>query len=93
MNKKGLIGLIVVAIILLVVGFFWFVAQHDSLKTENKIKCIPAGCCHSTKCVLKNESPNCSETLCTMNCVPHTLDCGQGSCKYIKGKCEAILNE
>ncbi len=55
-------------------------------------ECIPAECCHPTTCVLKENAPDCKETMCTLNCEPETLDCGQGKCGYINGKCEAVYN-
>lgn len=86
MDKKGLIGLIVVVLVLLVVGFFWFVFRSEE-------ECVPATCCHPVECVPKNEAPNCSEKFCSMECKPGTLDCGQGYCEYIDGKCEVVMNE
>ncbi len=93
MDKKKLVWIAIV-IIIFVAGFFLITSQHDSHKNlNNETKCVPASCCHSTSCVPENEAPDCRRLSCTMDCVPHTLDCGQGSCKYIKGKCEAVLNE
>ena len=89
MNKKGLIGMIVIVGFLLIGGFFWFVGEWNS---EEEIKCVPASCCHAIECVLKNEAPNCSETMCSMVC-SGPLDCGAGSCEYINGECEIVENE
>jgi len=52
--------------------------------------CVPASCCHATSCVAKSNAPDCSDTMCTMDCKPNTLDCG-GSCTCNEGKCGAIL--
>lgn len=50
--------------------------------------CIPDSCCHASACVSKNQyALRCDNTLCTMECAPNTLDCGQGSCKCINSKC------
>ncbi|MCK4997439.1 hypothetical protein KAS08_03970 [Candidatus Pacearchaeota archaeon] len=69
----------------------------DSLenKLENYMEesCIPATCCHATTCVNENLAPDCSEIMCTMECVPETMDCGQGSCKWENGNCEVEWNE
>ena len=89
MNKKGLIGTIIILGVLLVVGFFWFAGEWNG---EEKIKCVPASCCHATECVLENEAPNCNEIMCSMVC-SGPLDCGAGRCEYIDGECEIVENE
>jgi len=119
MNKKGLFGLIIVAIILLIIGFFWFVKnqmdeqiiggdkdEHGCLlmagytwnETEGECvreweRCVAASCCHATECVLENEAPNCSGSLCSMECRAGTLDCGQAQCEFIDGECGVVWNE
>jgi len=90
MNKRGLIGTIIVMGVLLVVGFFWFVGEWNG---EEEIECVPASCCHATECVSASEAPNCSGVFCTENCEPGTLDCGQGSCKTVDGTCEVAWDE
>ena len=53
--------------------------------------CIAAQCCHATSAVNKENAPDCSGILCTMNCAPDTLDCGQGEIKCVEGSCEAVF--
>ena len=89
MNKKGFIGLIVVIVAVVVVGFFLFIAKWNS---EDAV-CVPASCCHATSCVLESETPDCSGRLCTMDCRPGTLDCEQARCEYIDDGCEVVLND
>lgn len=89
MNKRGLIGTIVILGVLLVVGFFWFVGEQNR---KEEIQCVPASCCHATECVLVNEAPNCSGIMCSMVC-SGPLDCGVGRCKYIDGECKVVKNE
>jgi hypothetical protein len=48
--------------------------------------CVKAQCCHAVDCVIKEKVPVCKATLCTMDCMPGTLDCG-GSCACIVGRC------
>ena len=84
--------MIVIVLILLVVGFFWFVGEMDDGEGDVE-KCVPASCCHASECVLEGDAPNCSDRLCSMNCEPGTLDCGQARCDYIDSKCEVVLNE
>ena len=89
MNKKGLVGIIIILGILLVVGFFWFAGERDGKK---EIKCVPESCCHATGCVLASDAPNCSGIMCSMVC-SGPLDCGAGHCEYIHRKCEIVKNE
>jgi hypothetical protein len=49
--------------------------------------CVPAACCHSTACVLQARAPQgCRGMMCSMNCVPGTVDCG-GRCACQAGSC------
>jgi len=52
--------------------------------------CVKDACCHASGCVSKENAPACKDIMCTQECVPGTLDCGQGSCKCINNKCEAV---
>ena len=98
MNKKGLVGVIVVVGILLVVGFFWFVREADEggvevgAECDFDADCVPASCCHATECVLKSEAPNCSGMFCTAVCAG-PLDCGAGKCDCVNESCEVVSNE
>ncbi len=58
--------------------------KHDS-------DCVPASCCHPSKCTSLDKAPNCKGTFCTMECAPNSLDCSQGSCACINNKCEAVF--
>ena len=53
--------------------------------------CVPAQCCHAVSCVPKASAPNCSGVFCTQECRPNTLDCGQGRCRCIEGRCVAEI--
>jgi hypothetical protein len=55
--------------------------------------CVPAQCCHATSAVNKDNAPNCSGKLCTLNCEPNTLDCAQGSVLCDQGQCVVKLND
>ncbi|MCD4770984.1 hypothetical protein K8R30_01040 [archaeon] len=93
MNKNGLIGLMVVAGILLVVGFFWFVGELDS--GEECVR-VETGCCPCANggeeiCVLESEvkkiedAKNCSgDVFCAAVYV-----CEITSCEYLEGECVA----
>jgi hypothetical protein len=53
--------------------------------------CVPEDCCHANFCVPIELAPDCEDVVCSMECVPGTLDCGQGACRCIGGLCEAVL--
>ena len=55
--------------------------------------CVPATCCHASAAINKEFSPGCSGQMCTQECVPETIDCGQGEIKCVSGECQVILNE
>ena len=109
MNKRGFFIEIIIVVVLIIVGFFWFTHQSDlengldnetlgeaiggKLEEYVREECVPASCCHATECVLKSEAPSCDEISCTMNCEPNTLDCGYGSCEFVNEKCGVIWNE
>lgn len=58
---------------------------------EESLECVKATCCHATECLPADQAPDCSTSLCTQECVPGTLDCGQGSCQNIEGECTVVL--
>jgi len=93
MNKRGLVGLLILVVVIIVAGFFWFVNQQDPGEVEDAESCVPASCCHPAECVPESEAPDCNGTICTMNCEPGTLDCGQLRCEYVGGECGVVLNE
>ncbi|MDP3881813.1 MAG: hypothetical protein Q8Q31_02955 [Nanoarchaeota archaeon] len=121
MQKRGLIGILVLIIILVVAlligSYFIFknkLVKIDIFKDKEKeasnisdeiivdigsegscsssSDCIPASCCHATSCTNKEKAPICDKILCTQQCVPGTLDCGQASCECIDNKCEVVIN-
>jgi len=49
--------------------------------------CVRDSCCHAAGCVALGKALSCKGIMCTQDCVPGTLDCGQGSCKCINNKC------
>ena len=55
--------------------------------------CVPASCCHSDACVEKSQKPHCGNIMCTMECRPDTLDCGQGRCACKSNHCTARIGE
>lgn len=55
--------------------------------------CVQASCCHSTACTSIDQAPDCKGMMCTMVCIPGTLDCGQGRCVCIDGNCKAEIGD
>ncbi|MDD5181742.1 MAG: hypothetical protein PHC66_01055 [Candidatus Nanoarchaeia archaeon] len=55
------------------------------------LDCVEAQCCHSTSCVPVDQTPNCMDTFCTMECSNGTMDCGAGSCKCVSHVCTAVM--
>lgn len=53
--------------------------------------CVPDSCCHAKECAAKGSGPDCSGIMCTQDCAPGTLDCGQGSCVCENKKCGAVF--
>ena len=53
--------------------------------------CVPATCCHPTTAVNTESAPACSGIMCTDECVPATIDCGQGEIKCVHNACTAVL--
>lgn len=76
----------VVAGILLVVGFFWFVGELD---LEDR-GCVAASCCHANSCVWEKDAPDCGDVDCTADCEPGTMDCGAGHCGVVDGECGVV---
>lgn len=54
--------------------------------------CVPSACCHPAEAVNKAYAPDCRGILCSMECAPGTLDCGQGEVKCIKKECRAVIS-
>ncbi|MBU2523457.1 MAG: preprotein translocase subunit SecG [Nanoarchaeota archaeon] len=80
---------IILAIALIAVVLSMIPKSSDLSGKECKIDadCVKASCCHPTSCVAKESAPNCDNNLCSQECVPNTLDCGQGSCVCNQGTC------
>ena len=66
------------------------VVSEDACETD--ADCVPAACCHAAACVGSSNAPDCSDSMCTMECRYGTLDCG-GGCLCHEGRCAARLSE
>ena len=87
MQKKVIVGLMS---ILLVTIFLTSCVPEEKVCTLNK-DCVQSVCCHASDTVNHDNAPDCRGVLCSTECVPETLDCGQGQMKCIQGQCQAVF--
>jgi len=96
MNKRDLIGLVIIVGILLVMGFFWFI-EWDDEKDLGDVECVKVqtSCCPCNmggeeKCVLESEIKEYEEKLlkCSEGLIcAAVFNCAIESCEYIGGEC------
>jgi len=55
--------------------------------------CAPKECCHASGAVNEQYAPSCNGVLCTMECRPGTIDCGQGKIRCVENECKVVLAE
>ena len=60
-------------------------ARPPSCRSDSD--CVPATCCHPDACTARTSAPQCSGVMCTEQCAPGTLDCGQARCVCLGGRC------
>jgi len=80
---------VILAIAVILVAVWLVPRSNNANASECKVDsdCVPSSCCHATSCISSSNAPKCSGIFCTQECVPNTLDCGQGSCACVQGKC------
>ncbi|MBK6533412.1 MAG: hypothetical protein IPF99_28635 [Deltaproteobacteria bacterium] len=61
--------------------------QNSQPSCRTDADCVPDACCHPAACTARANAPSCAGTMCTMNCAPGTLDCGQARCVCLGGRC------
>ena len=49
--------------------------------------CVPSACCHPDACTARANAPSCAGLVCSQQCAPGTLDCGQARCVCLGGRC------
>ena len=86
---------IVLALVIAVLLFIVFNGDNREQNNKNECfndsDCVPASCCHPSSCVPISQTPDCSAIFCTAVCQPETLDCGQGNCQCVNGKCSSVF--
>ena len=55
--------------------------------------CVKATCCHAAETVNIEFGLDCGKQMCTQECVPATLDCGQGEIKCVDGSCTILYKD
>ena len=63
---------------------------QENKKCAQNSDCVPATCCHANETINKNYAKVCN-VMCTQECRPHTLDCGQGEIQCVQNGCQVIL--
>jgi hypothetical protein len=92
-NKKLLAWIIFLVIIFVFVVWSLIRLPDDSSNREiareclSDSDCIPSSCCHSASCMPRSNFSKCASVMCTTDCRPDTMDCGQGSCVCVNNKC------
>jgi len=66
------------------------VTDYNQIECFKNSDCVPVECCHPTACTSYKNRPNCDDIACTEECFPGSMDCGQGRCGCILGKCTVV---
>jgi len=101
-HNRGLFWLIIVLLILFIIFLIYSSIQFNKNgESEDDVKkgsecvvdsdCVPEICCHAASCVPKERAPDCGNLMCTMECTPNSMDCGEGRCGCVNGYCDAIF--
>jgi len=86
---KYIIILIILAVFL--IGCTSVKVPPKEQQCTSDYDCAAAECCHASECVPAADAPDCSGIFCTQECVPGTMDCGQGYCACADGVCKAVF--
>ena len=92
MDKRVVIIVIIVLILSFILFFGGFLSSNEgNVECRADSDCVPASTCHPDSCVPLGQAPDTSNVICTQECRPGTLDCGQGSCLCVNNKCGTSL--
>lgn len=87
--KVLIITSLVIATVLFALSLFK--REEDTKYCQADEDCVPATCCHPDDCVNLANRPDCEGIMCTMECAPNTMDCGQGYCACVDNECRAMI--
>ena len=68
-------------------------SSTSEISCSEDFECVPNNCCHADGTVNRDFAPDCSGSLCTMDCVEGSIDCGQGDLKCLEGQCQVVWKE
>lgn len=84
-------------VLLLIALLIFIISCSEDIPSDKQCTsdddCVAATCCHANDSVNKDHAPDCSTSICTLNCAPDTLDCAQGEIKCVDNQCTAIIFE
>ena len=85
--------LIIISLVIFSVLFVlsFFVGEENIKYCQVDDDCVPMACCHPDDCVNLANRPDCTGIMCTMECKPGTMDCGQGYCACVDNECRAMI--
>ncbi|MBT4446844.1 hypothetical protein HOA92_00210 [archaeon] len=90
MNTKILLLLTILAVSSILISCASVAPVAPELACEADTDCTAALCCHSDSAVNNDYAPNCQGMLCTADCQPGTMDCGQAVAKCVQGACTVV---
>ena len=91
-NKLALFSLMIVAFLLTACTTIPESSIPAAKVCQTDSDCVPAQCCHAKDAVNRENAPDCSDAICTLECAPGTIDCNQGSVACKEGACTVILD-
>ena len=83
----------IISLLMLILVLFLVACSSINQECSFDKDCVTRTCCHSSESVPKDEVPDCTGQLCTMECVEGTVDCNQGKVKCVSGECQVVLNK
>ena len=84
-----ILGVIAASLFLISCGSVGSSVPNELACTQDS-DCVAAQCCHADSAVNKDYVLDCSGMLCTADCQPGTMDCGQAVAKCVEGACAVV---
>jgi len=91
MRRLAGIVILVFAVLLAIIIFGGTEFRTNRYFCNSELDCTAEQCCHPTSAINKDFAPDCSDMVCTAECSPGTIDCGNGEIKCVKNLCLAVL--
>jgi hypothetical protein len=90
MKKRIVVGFSLILVVLFLIACTPLSIPSVSYCEQDR-DCVQNKCCHADGAVNKDYTPDCENVLCTQECAPGTLDCGQGEVRCIANECTVVL--